>query len=159
MTQHVLAFDPGETTGIVAAELTGPRTYKYIEAWQVKWSERFSIKYLINALTSFPGSVIVCEDFHLYATQAQNQINSYFPSVKVIGIIETWANEYGISVFLQPASARVSTNIPDIDKSKLSSQKHARDAYQHMRYWVLTKGPKHYQDTIGSLDTAPLSTE
>jgi len=141
---NIIAFDPGETTGVARAKLTGPRTYELIDVAQITWDKRFEQTWNFLLDPEVHCGMVIAEDFRLYASAAQHLINNMFPAVKVIGAIEAFAWMLNIPVHLEPPASRMNVTIPDIDAPALVDMKHARDAYRHLRYWVLVHGKEHF---------------
>lgn len=147
---RIVGIDPGETTGFVDVRLYNNGNHVVV-AKLVTWENRFTLDELIwgMPITKFddfsppvpPPDAVVVESFRLYAHAAANQINHDFPSVRIIGIVETVLNAAGCldRLFFQPASIRQSVQIPEEVKETLGSSPHTQDAYCHVRYFVITK--------------------
>lgn len=133
----IVTFDPGETTGFVAAEWQGGKDFGITEVAQIPWDDRF---YQTRDLLKFhlPDYVVI-EDFRLYHHRAQSQIGKTFPSVNVIGVIQTYCYELGYldRIVLQPASNRSSVKIADEHLLMVGASPHIQDAYRHLRYFVI----------------------
>jgi hypothetical protein len=139
---YIVSFDPGETTGIVVAQWESGRTFLVTRAEEMFWGERFSkVK---RTLQTYKPSYTVVEAFRLYPHRAQSQIGKDFPSAQLIGIIQSYAYELGLldSVVLQPAASRSSVKIAPEHKSVLGSSPHIKDAYAHVRYFIIVNLPK-----------------
>lgn len=135
-----LAFDPGKTTGYTLANNVvseGGVTFDLVSVGQIEWADRFSA---IDALIGLDVRAIVVEDFKLFAKYANDQINSRFPSVLVIGIIQALAYSKGLSERLamqDPALRHSTARIKQPEHAKiLRGQRHALAAYQHLRYYL-----------------------
>ncbi len=48
-------------------------------------------------------TIVVIEDYFLYAEKAESQINSRMETSKLIGILQHWCYTHGIPYFMQPA--------------------------------------------------------
>lgn len=140
----VIAFDPGEHTGYAVLEYgTGGSLDQFtgfhlVEAGQIPWRERCaSVKALLNRDPLQVG-VVLLEQFRLYPHKAQAQIGSIFPSARVIGVIEAYAFEAGLSekVDFQMASEMQRVAIRPEHQTRLTSE-HMRDAYKHGRLWLV----------------------
>lgn len=59
--------------------------------------------YVINAFVKYKSLIVVIEDFRLYKTKAQAQINSKMETPKLIGVLEYFCAEHKITTVLQPA--------------------------------------------------------
>lgn len=153
----IVGVDPGATTGVCVMEALGPIPamspqgkilqvrwgMQILEAMDVPWDERFMLLDLLPdyRATAHKRFWVVCEDFKLYPHMAAGQSWSDFPSVKVIGLLQTEMHMMGIDhrLIMQPASSRKSVQILDEYKPALVGLKHAKDAYRHARYYILTK--------------------
>lgn len=133
----VVAFDPGETTGFVGATWLGGKNFGITEVTKITWDDRF---YHIRDLLKFhvPDHIII-EDFRLYHHRAQSQIGKDFPSVQVIGAIQSYCYEMGYldRIVMQPASVRSSVKIADEHLLMVGASPHVQDAYKHLRYFVI----------------------
>lgn len=49
------------------------------------------------------GTIVVCEDYLLYATKTESQINSRMETPKLIGCIQLFCYQVGISYYMQTA--------------------------------------------------------
>lgn len=58
---------------------------------------------IINLITSLQPDRLVIEDFLLYASKSNNQINSRFETPKLIGLIEMYAYKHNAHIKLQRA--------------------------------------------------------
>jgi hypothetical protein len=144
---RIISFDPGEITGFCEAEwLPGNDDFSIVKSSTINWSDRFAgirDSLLGNSDAQLP-SVVIAESFRLYAGKARDQINNSFPSVHVIGIISTYMFEYGIldRLVLQPASVMSRVMLLKEHVPSLLKSEHARDAYRHLRYYIVTKKTK-----------------
>ncbi len=135
----VVAFDPGVTTGYVSAKWTGDKDFDLYDVEAITWGDRFSqIKNLLRFSTP---DYIVIEDFRLYHHRMESQIGKDFPSVQVIGTIQTYCYEmdYQYRIVMQPASVRSSVKIADEHLLMVGSSPHVQDAYRHLRYFIITQ--------------------
>lgn len=139
---QILAFDPGHTTGVVVSTLTGPRDFVVTSVSQLSWEERFHILTLIRL---HQPCVVVAEDFRLFAHAAKSQINSPFPAVRVIGLIDAYCHLEGVKLHLQQPSVRSNVKVPDKALELTKALPHAREAYRHLRYFVFLRGRKLWQ--------------
>lgn len=133
----VLAVDPGKTTGVCIASCNSSELW-INESYVLSWYNRHNIIDTIDCL--FPPDIIVIEQFRLRADKAHTQVNSTFPSVQFIGIIDAAVYIYNTDstiIYQQPAvMARV--QIMPEHKDLLHNSEHARDAYKHLRYYWVT---------------------
>lgn len=146
----VLSIDPGHTTGIALAsgvEAT-ERTFTLLQAGEIAWEDRCKgFKALLTRIAALdePLCAIVIERFVLYPNEAHNLSYSDFPSVRVIGIVEAYADELGLAdkIVLQAASQRKSVQILSEHYEQIKRSKHSRDAYQHLRYFVIMQAQRN----------------
>lgn len=147
---RVLGFDPGETTGLVEARFDDDG-FHVVHADVVTWEDRFSLMYHLYCGMSKQGplveppDIVVIEQFRLYAHTAHSQIRSFFPSVRIIGMIEAFLYNYPCaipceraSLVLQPASCIALVAILP-EHTQFLHSKHSMDAYKHVRYFYETQ--------------------
>lgn len=139
----LLIVDPGLTTGIAHGVYTGGRTFDLLAAGEVGWYDRFSLRELILPDIQH----IVVESFRLYAHKAEDQINNSFPSVHIIGMVEAfaWLLNINSRIVYQPASVRTGVQVLPEHEAEVIGSAHMHDAYQHLRYYVLTNKAKHQE--------------
>lgn len=139
----VLAVDPGQTTGICCATYRGGDDgfqFDVMACREIVWVERFALRHYVPAV-----DWIVTESFTLYESKKDSQVNSYFPSVRVIGILEALVNEMpGVrldpeDIVFQGASQRKSVKVQEKHLMFVRGSAHKRDAYQHLRYFIIMK--------------------
>lgn len=153
----ILSVDPGKASGVVIAGNIRARTFDVLGARVLEWPDRFWFKSFIRANYQALKWIVI-ERFALFNNEKtiRAQIGSEFPSVRIIGIIEAWAEEYGLLdriVYQQPSDIHgrdprtgrpcytVKIASEHITQIKGSSP-HIEDAYRHVRYYVLT----HHKD-------------
>lgn len=137
-----MGVDPGKTTGICVAErvaVANPgHPFEVLYTAEIMWETRIhELRELFQVYNDIEA--IVVESFRLYPHAAQSQIGSDFPSVRVIGTIETVLEISDIAapiVFL-PASIHKRVLIPEWLPHYSSA--HVRDAYALVKYYYLTK--------------------
>lgn len=137
MTETVVAFDPGITTGLVVAMWDSGKTFSVERAEEIAWGERFhKVK---RTLRTWKPDHIVVEDFILYPHRSRQQIGNRFPSPQMIGIIEAYAYEFGLydHITKQPAVNRKSVSIDQVHKTLIGTSPHVADAYRHARYFII----------------------
>lgn len=141
----IIAFDPGHTTGVCLGRLTGARTFDVVDSLVIDWQDRHqTLADLFDTYQELLVAVVV-ESFRLFQHAAQSQINNEFPSVRFIGALEHALFNVKLShllVFQQP-SQRTNVTIKEHITSLVRSP-HARDAYLHLKYYILTKGKDHF---------------
>lgn len=139
---RLAAFDPGETTGYCIIDIQDDgKDFVVHKCDEIPWEARFSnIDYLF---VEDAPQVIVVERFILYPHKAKAQIGNEFPSVRVIGIIETFCYAHGPNpdkIHFQGAGDIVKTLVLDRDVKRVAGSPHKIDAYRHARLHFL----KHY---------------
>lgn len=143
----VATFDPGLTTGYCVVQVAHdlPAGFVVLESGVVKWSTRvLGVRALLR---KYRPNLTVVEEFKLYKHKAQDQIGSDFPSVRVIGIIETYMVEFELGAPAFQGAALIAgappVRILEEHVSLLHNSEHARDAYKHARYFVSRARRQH----------------
>lgn len=145
MGKLVVSIDPGGTTGLCAlyfpSGVINPEGYTIHTALEVTFSNRFWYhRYFLEQRDQI--GVILLERFKLFGKEAtmKAQINSEFPSVRIIGIIEAFAFEFGLfdKIVFQEPNDRKSATIPKEHWPIIGPSDHVKDAYRHARYYALT---------------------
>jgi hypothetical protein len=147
--KRIVSVDPGQTTGWVEGIYDSEtREWDVRDAKEIAWENRFLIGPLLTSPTCFEDvvppllpSYVICEQFTLYAHKATDQIGSHFPAVRVIGTLEAFLYEMGIldRLIFQGASVRERTQVMAIHYPFVAASQHKIDAYQHLRYFIVTK--------------------
>lgn len=145
MGKLLVSIDPGGTTGFCVLHFAGgtvnPDVYTVHTALEVTFNNRFWYQHFFNTHRDNIG-VIVLERFKLFGREAtmKAQINSEFPSVRIIGIIEAFAHMYGLldKIHFQEPNDRKSAQIPKEHWAAIGPSDHVKDAYRHARYFTLT---------------------
>ena len=138
----IVAFDPGKTTGIVVAQWESGRDFILLQTGVIEWPNRFKVvKFVLEAQRP---DFIVVESFRLYPHKAQSQIGADFPSAQMIGFISAYAHDtVGIEgIRLQPANVMSSVRVLDQHKRMVGASPHVKDAYRHLRYYIIVGLPK-----------------
>lgn len=140
-----VSIDPGGTTGVCTFAYPGgiinPDAYTVETALEVTFNNRFwYYRYLAERRDQI--GLIILERFKLFGKQAtmKAQINSEFPSVRIIGIVEAFAYELGLldKIVFQEPNDRKSAQIPQRDWAIIGPSDHVKDSYRHNRYYGLT---------------------
>lgn len=140
-----LSIDPGGTTGFTAFNVPNgvinPDDYSIHTALEVTFNNRFWYhQFFVNHRDNI--GLIILERFKLFGRQAtmQAQINSEFPSVRIIGIVEAYAHLLGLhnKIVFQEPNDRKSAQIPRPHYLQIGPSDHVRDSYRHFRYYALT---------------------
>lgn len=142
---RILAVDPGETTGIVAASVTmdAVRRIQLHFTHHLPYDSRFWLHELIG---KYMPDVLLVETFRLYKHKRDSQVGSAFETVRVIGILELShylhmrQRQRPISWIEQPASIMERVEVLDEHEVDLRGKRHATSAYKHLRYFVTTRG-------------------
>ena len=147
----IVGIDPGYTTGYcMVEESSDHRDFQVVSAAQIPWEKRISFFVALFSGTFANAKdepqlpeIVVIEAFRLRPGRAMEQVGSDFPSVRVIGIVETLIYCCQpckpLLVFQEPGViGRVEILPEHIDQ--LSGLIHAADAYRHVRYYHLTTG-------------------
>lgn len=150
MSKLLVSIDPGGTTGVCALAfpggLIGPDAYTVHTALEVTFNNRFWYAGFFNQYRDQIG-VILLERFKLFGKQAtmNAQINSEFPSVRIIGIVEAYAHMYGLfdKICFQEPNDRKSAKIPKEHWAAIGPSDHVKDAYRHGRYYALLNRGKN----------------
>ena len=140
----LVSIDPGGTTGFCVFAfpdgIIRPDGYTLHTALEVRFNNRQWYGGFFAEHRDSIG-VIVLERFKLFNNQKtmQAQINSEFPSVRIIGIIEAYAHMYGLGdkIVFQEPNDRKSAEIPRPHWLQIGPSDHVRDAYRHARYYTL----------------------
>jgi len=130
----IVAIDPGFTTGVAVGEVIHPKQFDLINTYSLLWENRFETSTILD---QYKPEVVVMEDFRLYRHKAMDQVNSPFPSARVIGSVDAFCWQRGIRVAMQPASVMSRVGILSKDKDAVGSILHIGDAYKHLRYYTL----------------------
>lgn len=133
----IFAIDPGGSTGICVGRYDARHEFTIFDAWTVPWAERFGIR---ESLSLHMPDRVVVESFRLYAHAAQEQINSDFPSVRVIGMVEAFLHDFHWldRLTFQPPSVRQNVEALPQHRSLVNKTAHTLDAYRHLRFFVLS---------------------
>jgi len=145
----ICGVDPGNTTGVCLIDETASRDdFQVVGVYQIPWEYRISFFQALftgtfaDEVQSKPllPEVVVIESFRLRPGRAMEQVGSEFPSVRVIGIVETFISlciPKPLLVFQEPSViGRVEILPQHIEQFKALI--HAGDAYRHARYYHIT---------------------
>lgn len=152
----VIAIDPGYATGVCVADVAPmSKEYNLLEALTIEWEDRHEALYNLLLKYSIPENntaqaalgALVIESFVLYPNKAAAQSYSDFPSVDVIGAVRAFAYLLGLSskIVMQGAAVRKSARIQAEHYEQVRATKHTRDAYQHLRYYVIMQHSKQLE--------------
>lgn len=151
----LIAFDPGETTGVCwmsEGGMTAVRTKVDVHMEQLQYCELRGHLAIWELLERLRPREIVSESFRLYASKATYKINSGFPEVEMIGVIRLWALINKVSLTEQPASL-AKNGAPDEMLRRYgaytSESRHVRDAIRHAIVFTRRKGAARNASTSG----------
>jgi len=143
MKSLLVSIDPGGTTGFCVFQFPSgiiTETYAVHTALEVRFSNRLWFRSFFLKYQEEIG-IILLERFKLFRNPKtmEAQINSEFPSVRIIGIVEAQAEMYGLfdRIRFQEPGDRKSANIPRYDWAAVGPSDHVKDAYRHARYYTL----------------------
>lgn len=129
----ILAFDPGDTTGIAVFDIDG----------SVKEMLHKSLDDLLLWLANYeaPVQLVICEDFILFRKRAMQQSGSRMKASQAIGAIKAFALQKGATFELQkPEIKPIAMKWSQIAMPADHSKTHMYDAYLHGYYWLAKNG-------------------
>lgn len=135
----IASFDPGLTTGYVVGQAVGWEEFELLEAGQFHKDD--CVSKISGLFATYTPDHVVYEGFRLYEHTAAKLVYNDFPSVHVIGVIHACAQL--INPDIQPqlteqlAVVRKSVRLLDVHASYVVGMHHAKDAYLHMRYFLV----------------------
>lgn len=131
----IIAFDPGDTTGIAIMGLDGA-VYELLQlnfADLTDWIANFNKPYIVHHL--------VYERFIVFRQKAQTQVGSKMLVSQVIGMIKLLAARLNIKVTEQGSDIKIpALKWTGIDMPSQHSKTHQWDAYLHAYYWLRKNG-------------------
>lgn len=145
---YIIAFDPGRTTGLVVAYYYNDGHFEIVRADEIRWRDRFEktkkivYEYAYNMVdTHSRACAIIIEDFKLRKDKAIEQAGDDMPSSQVIGIIEAYADLYGSLHLIKKQMPSVTSRVAILDRhvQLLGSSEHMKDAYKHIRYFIVSQ--------------------
>lgn len=129
---RVLAFDPGETTGVA-----------YLREGQVFCSTFALWTKVAYYMTRGHPTVVVVEDFRLRLHAALSLVGSDFPTCQVIGVIKYLAEQIKLLVVMQSPSILAGMSgrviIPKDYEPRITGE-HKLDALKHGLYYLESQG-------------------
>lgn len=143
---YILSIDPGWTTGICIAKVDADE-FEVIEAGEVKWAlYHKALHTLLSGMHSPQGvpltfDFVIVEQFRLRYNKAMSQVGQTFPSIHVIGAVETflWLHNRADALVFQEPSQHGRVKILDKHKDFVIGSEHKKDAYRHARYFWITQ--------------------
>lgn len=141
----IISFDPGRTTGVVVAHYYGKRHFDIVRVDEIRWQDRFETTRDIVFSYRNHLSAIIIEDFRLRRDLAEKQAGDDMPSSQIIGIIETYAFNFGIINLTRKQMPGVKNRVSILDRHfpAIGRSEHIKDAYQHIRYFIVSELSKN----------------
>lgn len=133
MLGNILAFDPGDTTGVC----------EFNERGQVLRLFQLSFDDLLKFLNDYPGPVmqVVCEDFILFRKKARQQSGSKMKASQAIGMIKAFALRKEAPLAMQGSDIKpMAMKFSQIKMPSNHSESHQYDAFLHGYYWLVKNG-------------------
>lgn len=128
-----LSFDPGKGTGV-----TGYDAKYYLQfMWTIHADD------VVKFLACFDHiSLIVMENYRVFAHKAKAHINSDLLTVRVIGRIESWCENKDITLIPQAPSIKTTAYKWAKKKPlpKSNPRNHALDAHVHFIFFAVQRG-------------------
>lgn len=138
----ILAFDPGETTGVALLHRT--QTTIHVRSWQIQTSDLISAHEIVKPIIAEKDNdIVVCEDYKVYGWKTQQHSWSSLHTPKLIGTISSLCADSNIPLRMQMAQ-QVKYFCTD-EKLRYwgvynSGNRHANDAVRHAVYYFLFGG-------------------
>lgn len=141
----IVGIDPGETTGVCQIRYGGSRVFEVISAVALPWERRFRLDEYISGM-----DYVVIERFSLYASHKDTMVNNEFPSVRIIGIVDyiCYLRNLDDRMYFQPASVMGNVKVLPEHEKYIPPGEHARDAYKHIRYFILVNRPSQLSERL-----------
>lgn len=136
----IISFDPGYSTGIVAATEINYKTREFKISGKaiVLFPDRHKLQDILIKHIDVIEALVV-EDFLLFPNKAAEQSYSRFEPVKVIERIQIYAEQLGLAdkIVMQQPSERLNAAKPTgIHLAALGANRHLEAAYRHLRYYI-----------------------
>ena len=132
--EHLLAIDPGETTGYAVFS-----DGEYISDGEIKIRVH-NLKQIWNLINSYKPDVVVCEDYIVYGGKVRMHAWNKLVTPQIIGVIRYTCQVLNITLYMQMAStAKGFCNDKKLKEWGLwvKGKDHARDSLRHACYWLL----------------------
>lgn len=149
MSNIVIAIDPGLTTGIVVASNIVGDKFDIHHSVAMLWPDRFNLQYLFQSLLEqHTIEAVVIERFALFPSKALAQSYSDFPSVQIIALCEAYLHQLDMldKIVMQSPDQRKRVAFEKQHYPQVRATLHQRDAYQHLRYYIVTQAFKAWKD-------------
>lgn len=136
--KRLIGIDPGRTTGFVEARLHDNGDFEVVRAIEIVWDRRFDLwPLIVHPETDHLPTTAVMESFFLYPHEFHHQVGKDFPSVRVIGIVDLCCHLASPQIPIVFQTAAQVKNVKLLHD--LPASEHIRDAYRHIRYYVVTR--------------------
>ena len=130
--KYIMAFDPGDTTGWAAWDTEG----------NLQGMGQVTLEDMPTFLHKYDDleiSLVIVEDFILFAKRAVKQAGSRMKASQGIGMLHLWAAQKGAQFLKQPASIKnAAMKWSQISMPGAHSESHKFDAYLHGYYYLVT---------------------
>ena len=141
---YIIAFDPGETSGVAVGEYVFHRSFEILLVEEVKWADRFNrieeiiLTYQQRADHRGVPLIVVCEQWKIFPNMIQALAYSKCEAAMVEGVIEKILHDHGLDplIYQQPKD-RLACDVLNADFHWVRGSDHKTDAYQHLRLYVL----------------------
>lgn len=128
---HYLVFDPGETTGVAEFDING----QLITMTQMKKKELFEY---LDSLESNPPSVVIYEEYMIFAHKAASHSYSKVPTIQIIGAIVYFGHRIKAQVVEQKSQCKpLGYKYSGMTVPKNHSKSHGPDAMAHGYYYLI----------------------
>lgn len=134
--RRILAFDPGDTTGMYTFTEDGEDMYP-------PEFGQFTLDELSTLLLQYEHDVktVVVEDYRIYSKRAIQQSGSRVKAAQAIGMIKMFAGQKGAEVVMQPANILpVAEKMAQVKMPGNHKQSHYISAYLHGCYYLYKSG-------------------
>lgn len=128
---YYLSVDPGKHTGWAIWNVKG----EFLDMGTTHSNDELHTK-----LETFSGiHEVIYEDFLLFKHKAKDQVGSRMPASQAIGIIETFARQWGAKITKQPSHIKNQAELLSgmSTKKMAKSETHKIDAYNHGFFYLV----------------------
>lgn len=129
-TIWLIAFDPGETTGVAEFNSVG----ECLALHQLKIND------LLDYLADMPYKphIVVIEEYRIFAHKAASHSQSKVPTIQVVGMIKSYAHRWAAKCVEQPVQAKVlGYKLSNTKQAANHKNSHQLDAFVHGYYWLV----------------------
>lgn len=137
---NILAFDPGETTGICQFSATPDSVSLINQVQQKTWPLNNAVRHFETIVKYVKPKIVVFERYGVYHWKTDQHAGSEVPTLQVIGCLKTICIQNQINFFSQ--TAQIAKQFCTDEKLKAwgfdpEGKRHARDATRHACYYLL----------------------